>query len=246
MPEMDGIEALEKIKANPNLNMIPVIMQTSMNAHNEVIEGLRAGAHYYLTKPVEKEQLLAIVETAVSDYHRYKSLKNESIKKQDTIQLIDKCRFQLRTLEEARGVVSLLASICPHSQRFTLGLSELVTNAIEHGNLGITYDEKTSLLNDGMWEDEVNRRLALPVNSAKHVTVTFEKEEDELLFIIHDEGQGFNWQDYINITPERAFHNHGRGIAMACMYSFDLLEYKGKGNVVMASLRLSDEPSDNN
>lgn len=37
----------------------------------------------------------------------------------------------------------------------------------------------------------------------------------ELSFRIRDQGAGFNWQGYLEMSPERAFDTHGRGIAMA-------------------------------
>ncbi len=43
-----------------------------------------------------------------------------------------------------------------------MGLSELLVNAIEHGNLEIGYDEKSRLLQSEGWQGEIDRRLALP------------------------------------------------------------------------------------
>jgi hypothetical protein len=53
---------------------------------------------------------------------------------------------------------------------------------------------------------------------------------------IQDEGDGFDWQKYLDFDPERAFDPHGRGIAMARMMSFDALEYQGKGNTVVLKI----------
>ena len=41
-----------------------------------------------------------------------------------------------------RDLATLLSNICPDPQRVVVGMSELLINAVEHGNLGITYDEK--------------------------------------------------------------------------------------------------------
>ncbi len=67
MPNMSGLEVLEKIKAHPTLHAIPVIMQTSADATHEVLEGIQAGAYYYLTKPYQKKILLGIVQAALKD-----------------------------------------------------------------------------------------------------------------------------------------------------------------------------------
>jgi len=65
--------------------------------------------------------------------------------------------------------------------------------------------------------------------------------DGEIEFIIQDQGDGFDWQNYLDISPERAFDSHGRGIAMACMYSFDKVEYHGNGNMVSAIVSLHSE-----
>ena len=62
MPCIDGVELLKRIKADPELKPIPVIMQTAASAPEQVREGLLAGALYYLTKPYERDSLLSIVQ----------------------------------------------------------------------------------------------------------------------------------------------------------------------------------------
>ena len=54
---------------------------------------------------------------------------------------------------------------------------------------------------------------------------------------IADQGQGFDWQSYVEFSPERVFDLHGRGIAMSKALSFDSLEYCGNGSKVIATVR---------
>ena len=56
-------------------------------------------------------------------------------------------------------------------------------------------------------------------------------------FTIRDHGQGFDWHEFLDMRPERAFDTHGRGIAMSRLISFDQLNYVGRGNEVVALLR---------
>lgn len=58
MPEMDGYEMCRKIKDDPNLKDIPVIILTSLSDPGDVIKGLQSGADNFLTKPYEDEHLL--------------------------------------------------------------------------------------------------------------------------------------------------------------------------------------------
>ena len=117
-----------------------------------------------------------------------------------------------------------------------LGLQELLTNAVEHGNLGISYADKTRLVLENRWADEVERRLAQPGWGRRTVTVTLSREAGDITLTIQDEGDGFDWRKYLEFDPERAFDPHGRGIAMARMMSFDALDYQGNGNTVVVKI----------
>lgn len=64
-----------------------------------------------------------------------------------------------------------------------------------------------------------------------------ERLADRVSFTITDQGEGFDWRRFLNFDPERAFDPNGRGIAMARMMSFAEVEYQGKGNVVVATVR---------
>jgi len=58
MPGMSGFEVLDRIKANPSLTKIPVIMLTGRDEADDLISGYRSGADYYLTKPVAQRELV--------------------------------------------------------------------------------------------------------------------------------------------------------------------------------------------
>jgi two-component system sensor histidine kinase ChiS len=58
MPGMSGLEVLDRVKANPRLASIPVIMLTAKEEDEDVLTSYRSGADYYLTKPLVVEQLL--------------------------------------------------------------------------------------------------------------------------------------------------------------------------------------------
>jgi len=67
------------------------------------------------------------------------------------------------------------------------------------------------------------------------------RREDSVAVRITDQGEGFDWQDYLHIDPSRAADNHGRGIAQANVISFDELEFNTRGNQLTASARLEEE-----
>ena len=65
MPGLDGYQVLAQLKADPELSHIPVVFLTGRTSMTDVVAGLRAGAHDYLKKPFEPEELLARVGSAL-------------------------------------------------------------------------------------------------------------------------------------------------------------------------------------
>jgi DNA-binding response OmpR family regulator len=61
MPQLDGFGLLEAIRKNPDLRDLPVIMLSARAGEEARIEGLDAGADYYLTKPFSARELVAQV-----------------------------------------------------------------------------------------------------------------------------------------------------------------------------------------
>ena len=59
MPKIDGIEVARRVKGNESLPFIPIIMQTALDATENKVEGLNAGADDYITKPIDFAELKA-------------------------------------------------------------------------------------------------------------------------------------------------------------------------------------------
>ncbi len=239
MPRLGGMEVLKAVKKDPRFADIPVIMQSAASAREQILQGIEAGVYYYLTKPYDGRMLLAIVAAALRDAAHKKSLREEAIQQKRVLGLMEQARFRFRTLEEAGNLAFLIASCFPEPEGAVYGLHELLINAVEHGNLGIGYAEKTQLVLAGQLFEEIGRRLALPQNLEKWAYLWFEALERELRVRIKDQGEGFDWRGYMEISPERATHPHGRGIATARMMSFTSVDYLGCGNEVLCTVALN-------
>jgi CheY-like chemotaxis protein len=61
MPEMDGYEAIARIRQNPRLKQIPVIAVTAKAMAGDREKCIRAGASDYITKPVDIDQLMSLM-----------------------------------------------------------------------------------------------------------------------------------------------------------------------------------------
>jgi CheY-like chemotaxis protein/anti-sigma regulatory factor (Ser/Thr protein kinase) len=238
MPRLGGVPLLQWMKGHSDLKSLPVILQTASNSRSDLIEAMRAGAFYYLTKPYDTEMLLTVVATAARDRVMYKQLQAVTRRATTATQLMRSARFNLRTIDDARDVGTLLAALCPDPLNTVVGLTELIVNAVEHGNLGISYEEKTELNALGRWYDELDRRLALPEHAGKSVDVAFERDDNEIRITIRDDGPGFDFRQYLDPDPGRVFDTHGRGIVIARRLSFDDLEYRGSGNEVVGRIVL--------
>ena len=241
MPNMNGMEVLAKIKAHPTFQTLPIIMVTDAADTEDIREGIEAGAYYYMTKPFKKNILLAIVRSAVKEYSTYCSLQDELRQSARAWTYLQSGTFRFRDLPEARDLATLLANGCPNPQKVILGLVELLVNAVEHGNLQITYEEKTQLNERDELDEEIARRLSSPGNVSKYVVVVFERLAETIQITITDQGQGFDWKNYLNFDANRAFDSHGRGVAMAQMFSFDRLEYLGAGNQVRCTIAVPEQ-----
>lgn len=239
MPRMDGLALLRKLKETPALHDIPVIMETGETRPACIQEGIDQGAHYYLTKPFKPDVLVAVVNAAIEQYRDYRALRDSVRRAERPFAFLHHGSFRFTSVEEGRLLANFFAQAAPDPGKLVIGLQELLINAVEHGNLGLSYQDKTDLLMENRWQEEVDRRLALPEYRERFVEVLFERLPEAIRFTIRDQGEGFDWTKYLDFDPARIFDPHGRGIAMARKLSFSALEYQGKGNSVLATVDLT-------
>ncbi len=238
LPGRTGLELLKQINRDERFDTIPVVFQTAKSDRATMLQGIAAGAFYFVTKPLDPEMLLSVTRAAIDDHERYQCLQETLRRGADAIATMERGSFRLRTLQQATALATLLSQACPDPERRVIGLGELLVNAVEHGNLGITYAEKSIFRAGAEWHGEVERRLALPGNREKYVEIEFARGAEEITITIVDQGPGFEWCNFMTISPERVFDSHGRGIAMANLMSFSRLEFHPPGNRVTAHIEL--------
>jgi len=73
MPGLSGYEVCRRIRANPGTALLPVVLCTSLDAQQERINGIEAGADDFLSKPVNQQELFARVRSLL----RIKALQDE-------------------------------------------------------------------------------------------------------------------------------------------------------------------------
>jgi putative two-component system response regulator len=131
MPRMDGYEVCRRIKSMPRGRLLPVVMITALNHTNDRVAALEAGADDFMSKPVERAELVARVRSAL----RLKALYN-------TLDSAEQVIFSLAAAVEAKDAFTER-----HTQRVgesarylgrRLGLSEYALDALYRG--GIIHD----------------------------------------------------------------------------------------------------------
>src|SRR5258707_1962852 len=130
-PGMNGFEVCEKIKANPDTYLIPVIMITALSDKHDRLEGIRVGADDFLSRPVDRTELLARVRSLL------------------------KLKQRTDELERAESVLFTLARSIEGKDPYTHGhcerLSEYSASLGKH--LGLPEDVLTALRRAGVVHD---------------------------------------------------------------------------------------------
>jgi adenylate cyclase len=83
MPKLDGIETVKRLKADPALPFIPVILVTAKAGDKDVIGGLEAGGDDYLTKPVDHAALSARVRAMLRIKALHDTVQDQAKRLQD-------------------------------------------------------------------------------------------------------------------------------------------------------------------
>jgi putative two-component system response regulator len=131
MPHMSGLEVCEKIKANPETYLIPVILITSLSDRQDRINGIKVGADDFLTQPVDRTELVARARSLV--------------------------KLKLRTdeLERAESVLFTLARSIEGKDPYTHGHCERLADysARLGKQLGLPEEQLTALRRGGVVHD---------------------------------------------------------------------------------------------
>ena len=237
MPNLDGLGVLHQLQASGLCSDLPVVMLTTDARPESVAEGVQAGAYYYVTKPCDENVLLNAVAAAHRKFRQFREARIWGIEVAAGLAHLTQGKFEFHTPHEGVMIANLIANLAENPSVILLGLLELITNAIENGNLGIDSQDKKNFPHPSDWSDEVYRRLHLQPNLTKKVTLSFEKTAETMKVAIQDEGNGFHWPPFLNADDSQGFDPHGRGIAIAKAFCFQELSYDQNGTRALASFR---------
>jgi putative two-component system response regulator len=131
MPHLNGFEVCKTIKSHQDTCLIPVILVTALSDKQDRLEGINAGADDFLTRPVDRAELLARVQSLL------------------------KLKFRTDELERAEAVLFSLARSIEGKDPYTLGhcerLSDYCASLGEH--LGLAEEQIGALRRAGVVHD---------------------------------------------------------------------------------------------
>jgi signal transduction histidine kinase len=118
MPSMDGFEVCRRLRADPLLGEVPVIMLTALDDSDSRLRGIEAGADDFVSKPFEYVELRARVRTTLQ-LNRYRRLLEERTQREQAEEALAQRVTQLALLNRIGGRLAAL-----------LELDELLTEAV--------------------------------------------------------------------------------------------------------------------
>ena len=122
MPGLSGYDVCRRIRADPATALLPVVLVTSLDPHEERVKGIEAGADDFLQKPIHQAELLARVRSLL----RIKALQDE-VRRQS-----DELREWNATLEaRVQSAVAEIASLNRLRQFFSAPVADAIVSAGE-------------------------------------------------------------------------------------------------------------------
>jgi len=237
MPHVDGIGLAQHNYRN---KLLPFVVYTSVNETKTALKFLKYGVHDYLEKPSESERLISVINNAINRWSVHKGMEKGNGSFAGNLHAIS---FPTRKTDLAHANAWVMSKIhkcfdAHGCDKFMSFFDELLCNAYEHGNLKVTEEQKSNLILEDTFEDEMNRREK---ECKAKITVELSFLSNNIAVKISDEGVGFDYEKYLYMTEddliERLCLPNGRGLLMAKNY-FDVLRFTENGSSVFFSKRI--------
>lgn len=232
------LNSLSNLTENKLQARCDIILYAPQADKTLVSECAKYNIYTVLCEETAVQNLCSIAQSVHMAMEQTNQLQNEVMQRSSAIGYIKSGEFEVCEPSEAFNLATMLSVACPDPKTIALGLFELITNGIEHGNLGIGYNLKTKLLRERKYKEEIEARLIDPKHKDKRVIVSFMRTDDKIKFTIKDQGNGFDPSPYLQFDPKRIMDPHGRGIAMTVASSFDKVRYNDIGNQVTCELHI--------
>jgi DNA-binding response OmpR family regulator len=224
MPEMDGLTLLGEIREYDA--SVAVVIISSSNDEEKLEEALELGAINFVHKPFDHKELDFVLDQVyrtteeAADVRQVMSLltgRSTSLTMPSDPRLLSKVVAYL-----ARELCNQYPSYEFPLTEIKLALYEALANALEHGNLEITYAEKTAAMESSQGiHGLIAERLEDPRFASRQIHITVSYEADQAIYAVRDEGPGFDPKPVIERGVADTSALHGRGITLIRHYMDD-------------------------
>ncbi len=240
MPHMDGLTLLNEIRKIDKNAM--VILMTGYGNEEILLEALRGGAVNFFKKPFNFKELIQFIESVVR--HRIEPDLSFLFSKHlvEEEKYFEIPTYETNVLPVINQITLHLKKIVPDCEILNLkiGIEEMIANAVEHGNLGISFEEKHRALEEGKWGAILESRLNSDNNRNKLIKIKSILKKDTFTVKISDEGSGFDWRSLPDVSADNLLSYNGRGIFLTKIY-YDEVKYNNIGNEVTLVKYKSEE-----
>ena len=228
LPDRDGISVLAELR-----ELDPAAVIIIVTGQGDVETALRAGAASFLRKPLRLADLAREVRHLVA----WRSQVAAGAPAARGAIHLSLGTTEARELAAVGELTLPLLGLLDEAEVLgvRIGVAEMIANAVEHGNLGISASEKEAALADGRFDHLVASRLAMPENAAKRVWIESRVSDGEFRVAVRDEGAGFDWRALAAAEPGATLA--GRGVLLAGFH-FDEVRWNEPGNEVTLVKRL--------
>lgn len=239
LSEGTGLAFVKDLYARREL--CPVVVMAQEAPEQTIVEALRAGAADYLHKPIDEAELALVLQRA-KDVVPGDLVELPGIRSAEVRLSMDSDPAHIPRI--VSWLIKTTASTFPPIRQLQLrgSLQELLFNAIEHGNLEISSEEKHQALMEGRYEQLVaKRRSEARLRDRKvDIHIRHDRTADHVVYRITDEGNGFNWRTLFERSHDvrESEAANGRGIFLTHAL-FPALVYNDRGNEVSLTLSLS-------
>jgi CheY-like chemotaxis protein len=232
MPEMDGLELVETIRRDSPA--LPVILMTAHGSEETAIEALRRGATNYVAKRNLARELVTIVRGVLEIARADRS-------QQQVLSCLTRVESQYELQNELTMIPSLLdqleagvtrMGLCDRTgwMRVAVALREALVNAIYHGNLELS--SRTLEEDEAQFAKLRETRSLEPPYTSRRVRVTVRETHSEVVYVIADEGPGFDPATLPDPTdPANLDRPWGRGLFLIRTF-MDEVSHNDVGNEI--------------
>jgi CheY-like chemotaxis protein len=228
LPDRDGLSLLEEL-----LRLDPGAAIVIITGRGDEESALRAGAASFVRKPFPLPDLVRKVRQLAA----WRPGPAPVPEKARGTRRLALGTAEARELSVVATLTSPLQGLLDEAGLLgvRVGIGEMIANAVEHGNLGISASEKEQALAEGRFAELLAARLAVPGNAARRVWIEWRLGGGELAVTVRDEGGGFDWRALAAADPGATLA--GRGVLLARVH-FDQVSWNERGNEVTLVKRI--------